>query len=484
MRFERESEYDEFKRSLRELKAGIQSMAAIMNKGGSGTVWFGVRPDGEAVGLDVNEKTLRDVSQAIGNQIKPQIYPTVTSVPIGDERGREVVRVDFHGDDPPYACEGVYRIRVADEDLPMDPAELSRAFRRKAERADPWDARASSKIVADVDERTLRDYIARGNACGRITEPYTNAEEVLGSLGLLRNGCLTNAADVLFCKSPSIRLKQGVLESHARTEILDLQQESGTVFDLVGKADLYILNNTRRRIVIKGPGPRDEIPEIPREAIREAMLNAYCHMDWTQRGFVVVDIYYDSVEILSPGWFIEGQIPERHLAGLDKDSTTRNELIARTLFRSKEIESYGSGMPRIKELCDEAGIRVEYRQQHDGTLLVFHRNDAFARTDAQGLQSHGEGMGETVSDGLSSHDEGINEGINEGISSRASLSRDERAVVRLMQLNPRVTYSDISEVTGFSESKTYRVIQVLRERGTVERVGARKNGTWKVVSDG
>lgn len=111
---------------------------------------------------------------------------------------------------------------------------------------------------------------------------------------------------------------------------------------------------------------------------------------------------------------------------------------------------------------------------------MFHRNDSFARTDAQGLQSHGEGMSETVSDGLSSHDEGINEGIN----SRASLSRDERVVVRLMQLNPRVTYSDISEVTGFSESKTYRAIQVLRERGTVERVGARKNGTWKVVSDG
>ena len=127
---------------------------------------------------------------------------------------------------------------------------------------------------------------------------------------------------------------------------------------------------------------------------------------------------------------------------------------------------------------------MEYRQQHDGTLLVFHRNDAFARTDAQGLQSHGEGIGETVSDGLSSHDEGINEGINEGISSRASLSRDERAVVRLMPRTPRVPYADVSEVTGFSESKTYRIIQVLRERGTVERVGARKNGTWKVVSDG
>ncbi len=50
-----------------------------------------------------------------------------------------------------------------------------------------------------------------------------------------------------------------------------------------------------------------------------------------------------------------------------------------------------------------------------------------------------------------------------------------------MQLNPNVTHSDISEVTGFSESKTYRVIQALRAKDIVVRVGARKNGTWKVV---
>lgn len=78
------------------------------------------------------------------------------------------------------------------------------------------------------------------------------------------------------------------------------------MFDIVHKADLYILNNMRRRIVIKGPGPRDEIPKIPREAVREALLNAHCHIDWAQRDFVVIDIYYDSVEILSAGWFIDG----------------------------------------------------------------------------------------------------------------------------------------------------------------------------------
>ena len=54
-------------------------------------------------------------------------------------------------------------------------------------------------------------------------------------------------------------------------------------------------------------------------------------------------------------------------------------------------------------------------------------------------------------------------------------------MVRLMQLNPKVTYADVSTVTGFSESKTFRVIQALREKGVVERIGSRKAGSWKVI---
>ena len=53
-------------------------------------MWFGVRPDGEAVGLDATEKTLRDVAEAIAPQIRPQIHPRVTAVPIVDARGRQL----------------------------------------------------------------------------------------------------------------------------------------------------------------------------------------------------------------------------------------------------------------------------------------------------------------------------------------------------------------------------------------------------------
>ena len=99
----------------------------------------------------------------------------------------------------------------------------------------------------------------------------------------------------------------------------------------------------------------------------------------------------------SPRAAESGSRPERHLAGLDLESASRNPLIARTLFRSKEIESYGTGMPRIKKLCDDAGIRVEYRQTHDGTVAIFHRNDAFLEAGG-GIRSRGIDLPETINE--------------------------------------------------------------------------------------
>lgn len=220
----------------------------------------------------------------------------------------------------------------------------------------------------------------------RISEPYAGVRKTLASLHLLDGDSMTNAADVLFCDSRHIELKMGILESHARTEILDLHQEKGTVFDLIDKAETYILNNTRRRFIIDDVGPRKEVPELPPAAIREGLVNAYVHRDWTRNACVQVDVFYDSVEIYSPGWFIEGQSPEAHLYEGDTSSDTRNKLIAETVFRSGDMETYGTGIGRIKDKCDEDGVRVEYVKVPSGTKLVFHRNDVYAANGEQSVR--------------------------------------------------------------------------------------------------
>lgn len=72
-----ETEQVEHKKSTSELKEGMQSIAAILNKHSAGELYFGVRDNGEVIGQQTGARTLRDVSQAITTSIEPRVYATV-----------------------------------------------------------------------------------------------------------------------------------------------------------------------------------------------------------------------------------------------------------------------------------------------------------------------------------------------------------------------------------------------------------------------
>ena len=76
---------------------------------------------------------------------------------------------------------------------------------------------------------------------------------------------------------------------------------------------------------------------------------------------------------MNPGLFPAGTTPEDYLDGNQKASGSRNPNLAQALFRGGYIEAFGSGVRRIKEACDTAGVKVEYRQYNDETTVVFHR---------------------------------------------------------------------------------------------------------------
>ena len=117
----RESETVELKKSLAELKEGLVSIAAILNKHGAGQLWFGVAPNGKAAGLDVSDKTLRDLSQAIAAHIEPKIYPQITTHTLA---GKTCIHIRFDGQNAPYFAHGRAYMRVADEDRQLSAAEL------------------------------------------------------------------------------------------------------------------------------------------------------------------------------------------------------------------------------------------------------------------------------------------------------------------------------------------------------------------------
>ena len=109
----KESEIVELKRSTSELKEGIISIVAILNKHQKGQLYFGIRSDGEVIGQEVTDKTIRDVSKTIADSIDPKIFPKITQENID---GKDCILVDFEGHDTPYLAYGKAYMRVADED--------------------------------------------------------------------------------------------------------------------------------------------------------------------------------------------------------------------------------------------------------------------------------------------------------------------------------------------------------------------------------
>ena len=146
MNFGHEDETLEFKKSTGELNEAMNSISAMLNKHGRGTIYFGVWSNGEAKGQIVTESTLRDVSRKIYECIVPQIVPVIEKRIVD---GNEIIEVNFSGNNKPYSSKGVYYIRTADEDRILQPHELRQFFEYSKRLS--WDAELTDYTIDDIN---------------------------------------------------------------------------------------------------------------------------------------------------------------------------------------------------------------------------------------------------------------------------------------------------------------------------------------------
>lgn len=150
----------------------------------------------------------------------------------------------------------------------------------------------------------------------------------------------------------------------------------------------------------------------------------------------------DTVQIVSPGLFPEGDSPQEHLDGTASEFGLRNPAIARTLFRAGVIEQYGTGIPRIKEACEAAGVRFRFEQTVNSTVVVFERpglqKAAFRRTAAD---------------------------------NRPLLSERERAAMAIAAAQGKITTSDLARESNVGRKTASKTLKDLAGRGLLEWVG-------------
>ena len=366
-----ETELLEFKKSTGELKEAMNSISAILNKHQHGELYFGVKPDGTVIGQVVNEESLRTVSQKIKNSIEPRIYPEVNKVVID---GKECIHVKFEGNNTPYFASGVARIRVADEDLIMSPQELAEYIRKSDREENRWENLVSNKSVEDVDEELLKKYTNQAHEVGRIAIEYTDKKTVLNQLELSEGDNLINAGKVLFADDLIQDIQMAIFATNERLTFNDIQRHHGPVLKLVDLAENYIKSNIHWKVEFTGALQRTEIPEIPVDAIREALLNSFCHKDYSTGQSNEVAIYKDRIEIYNPGAFPEGFEPQDFIDRPERP-IRRNPKIARILYYSKDIESFGTGLKRIAEACNNAGVEYEFKKLKSGFVVCFYRTE-------------------------------------------------------------------------------------------------------------
>jgi ATP-dependent DNA helicase RecG len=456
-----ETEILEFKTSTAELPAALDSIVAILNKHQKGTLYFGVKNNGTPVGQQMGSNTLRDVTASITSHIEPKIYPTVEKIVLD---GKECIKVEFEGEDIPYFSNGRAYIRVGDEDKKMSQQQIKNLIIKSSNIDEKWEKKVTEYTYEDVNEELLKACIKQGNESKRINYEYTNKRDILNRLGLInKDGKLLNAGNALFGKNANIVLKMAIFATDTKVTFLDLSRKVGNIIELINIGETYVKEHIKWTVNFEtGRTERLEIPEIPVTSIRESIMNCLCHQSMISNQDAEIDIYKNRIEIYNPGQFPNEYTPEDFINGKGK-SILRNKLIGQTLFLSHEIESFGTGIRRIYEECNKNNVKVEFKQDELGFTVIFYRK---SDKELEKVATEIKNVGVNV---------GVNAGVNVGVN------KTQKRILEIIIQKNNVTQEEIAKEIKTTKRTIERNINVLKEKGLIERVGADKTGYWKII---
>lgn len=444
----REDEFNEFKKTTGELNEAMISISSILNKHGHGTIYFGLKNNGSPFPFTINDSTLRDVSRKIFEAIRPQIFPVIETI---ETEGVEIIKVSFEGSEAPYCAFGKYYIRTADEDRELSPAELRKIMIGK-EYEENWENYASNETPDDVDQESLQKFYLSATECGRLPDIGNDNLQLLSKLGILNGKYLTNAGKYLFSANKPITLKMAVFATDHKTTFLDIAREEGNIFQLIDAAMSYIIRNIRWSVSLSDDGiHRTETPEVPIDALREAVINSFAHARYDGAVQHEIDIFSNRISIINPGSFANSFEPT-DFAKRDLHSFLRNEMIARTLYLCKDVETFGSGLRKIYSLCDDAGVTVGYTNSEQ------YFSFEFSRIDRNTVPTDG-ALIDTIAD---------------------TITDLEMKLLSILKENPHITLSALAEKAEKSARTLNRYLTSLKNKGLIERVGSNKTGYWKV----
>ncbi len=379
-----ESEKIEFKESFD--KETIETAVAFANTKG-GIILIGVPDEGKVKGVQIGKETLRGWANQISQSIEPRVIPEIK---VSEVDGKSVVIIGIK-EFPikPVSVKGKYFRRVGNSNRIMPMQEIAQMHFHSAGMS--WDKLSARDVtIEDIDIERVKRYIKKANETGRRKIGDDEKPlQVLKKLELRKEMRPTWAAVLLFHGRPQQFLSQAVIHCgrfKEETMVIDDRMIEGTIIEQVDEAMDFIRKNINVRFVMTGKPAREQIWDYPLEALREAVINAVCHRDYTIPSNTEVRIYDDKLIVWSPGGLpfgitIEG-LYEPH------SSVLRNKGIGGIFYDMGWIEQWGSGIDKMRKACMKAGLPEPQFEEYQGFRVIF-RKDIYAEEYLRNLGLNG-----------------------------------------------------------------------------------------------
>ena len=319
-----------------------KEVIAFANTDG-GVIYLGIDDKGNLVGIDDVDETYTRLTNGIRDAIAPDVTMFVRYV----LQDNKVIRIEVgEGSYKPYYLKskgmkptGVY-VRQGASSVPASPEQIRQMIKESDGDNFEDDRCLEQELTFETAKAAFKQYGVEFSV------------EKFRALGITKNNVFTNLA-LLLSDQCLHTTKIAVFNDESCTEFRDSKEFGGSIFKQFENSVNYLALCNRTVSTIKGIVRTDK-QDYPEEAIREALLNALVHRDYSFSGSIIINVNDSKMEFISLGGLLPGLSTEDIRIGV---SQPRNKKLAEIFHRLRLIESYGTGIRRIFKLYENCPIQ-------------------------------------------------------------------------------------------------------------------------------
>ncbi|ODS38938.1 MAG: hypothetical protein A7316_06670 [Candidatus Altiarchaeales archaeon WOR_SM1_86-2] len=280
------------------------------------------------------------------------------------------------GMDTPYFVRGEHtpRVRIGSSNMPANKEEIARLYREgSSESQDVYSVRNAG--LEDIDLDKIKEYFKESELTTQLDEGHFYDLLKKENFIVEENEKLapTLAGILLFGKHPWINLPHTTIlaDRYQGTDMvrwIDKRELNGTIFELIDKSEKFFLENMRTAAWSKGFKTVHKT-EYPIEALKEAVINALVHRDYYERENIMIRMFDDRIEILSPGELLR-PLTIKQLDDLTYSPKSRNKTIVDVLMRRRLMDKRGTGILRMNNFMHEWDLQKPIFEERCGYFVI------------------------------------------------------------------------------------------------------------------